>query len=580
MSRKHKNLRKAETGAGLPGDAFLNSYKPFIIIFVAGFLLYYKTFFFNFTYLDDNALILDKFDFISSASNMINFFREDAFHSHLGGSYYRPMLTVSFMLDALWGGKDPGAYHFTNVILHLCACCLLFRTLVKLNCDRASSFFYSLLFTVHPVLTQAVAWIPGRNDSLLAVFALLSFLSFLSFLERRGWARLAAHLLFLSLALLTKENAVFICALCFFFAVFIDKGRQPQCGAPAAAVKGPKPPSGSNFPLYAGWALVVAAWFFARREVLKSALGNADFDVFGSLAGNSPALAAYLGKIFFPFNLGTLPILKDLPISYGIAAAVLLGALIYISAKRREFIVFGLLWFLAFLLPSFIQSASAVANFSEHRIYLPFIGIIFMLVELDIPGVFKFSRRGSLALGAGILCLFFAATFSYCENFRDRINFWKKAVESSPSYAFNCNNLGSMYYLEGNMSDAERMWKKAVSINPEERLVHNNLGLIYMNSGKLKAAEDEYLKEINLNPLYDNVYFNLGLLYYSGGFMDKAEASWETALEINPDFAKVYANLAFLNYQKKDISKAKLYIGRMRDRGFFVQPELLSILEK
>ncbi|MCX5784534.1 MAG: tetratricopeptide repeat protein [Elusimicrobia bacterium] len=565
MTRKHKDIRTIEAAGVLSGDAFLNSYKPFVWIFFVGFLLYFRTIFFNFSYLDDNALILDKFDFISRASNIINFFREEVFHSHLGGSYYRPMITVSFMLDALWGGKNPGAYHFTNVLLHLFVCCLVFRVLVKLNYNRALSFFYALLFTVHPVLTQAVAWIPGRNDILLALFTLLSFISFLSFLEGRKRAQLAAHLLFLLLALLTKENAVFLCALCLFFVVFIKKESEPAAGG--------------NLSLFAGWILVVSGWFLARSAVLKTIIGNSDFNIIRSLMENSPALIPYIGKIFFPFDLGIMPVLKDLPMRYGVCAGIITGALIYVSrAKRANYVAFGIFWFLLFLLPSFIRSGSAVPDFSEHRLYLPLTGFIFMLAELDIPGILKLRGRGALALGAGVLCLFFLIAFIHCGNFRDKISFWKKAVESSPSYAFSYNNLGSMYYLDGDLPNAESLWKKAVSVNPEEKLVYGNLGLLYMNRGKFKEAEEYYLKEIKLNPLYDNVYLNLGILYYGGGFVDKAELSWEMALRINPDFAKVYANLAFLNYQKKDITKAKFYIEQMRNRGFYVQPELEQVI--
>jgi len=413
-----------------------------------------------------------------------------------------------------------------------------------------------------PVLTQAVAWIPGRNDTLLAFFALLSFISFLSFLEGRKWTQLAAHLLFLLLALLTKENAVFLCALCLFFVVFIKRWR---------------PAAGGRFPLCAGWTLVVLAWFLARSAVLKAVLGNADFEIVKSLTENFPALFSYLGKIFFPFNLAIMPILEDLPMSYGMIAAVVTGFMIYASrSKRANFTVFGIFWFLSFLFPSFIRSASAVPDFSEHRIYLPLVGFVFLLAELDIPGIFKLSRRWSSAAGTGVLLLFSLIAFFHCGNFRDKISFWKKAVESSPNYAFSYNNLGAMYYLEGDLANAESMWKKAASINPGERLVHGNLGLIYMNSGKFKDAEQEYLEEIKLNPLYDNVYLNLGLLYYGGGFVDKAETAWETALRINPDFAKVYLNLALLNYRKKDAGKTKFYIEQMLRRGFYVPPELLK----
>lgn len=565
MSRKHKDSRKAASAAAAPGGVLSNPFAPFIFIFAAGFLLYFKTFHFGFTYLDDNVM-LDRFDFISRFSNLPEFFKRDVFNTQGGGAYYRPMISVIGMLDARWAGTDPGAYHVTNVLLHSTACCLLFRTLLKLNYGRGTAFFYALFFTVHPVLTQAVAWIPGKNDVLLAVFSLLSFLSFLSFLENGGWARLASHLLFLLLALLTKENAVFLCVLCAFFAVFLrdrkaEKSRDPR--------------------LWAGWVLVVAGWFAARMAVLKAVSGDASFDVAVSLAGNLPALAAYVGKIFFPVNLGVLPVLKDMPMSYGIAAAALTAAMIYAARPKRVlFIAFGILWFLLFLLPTFIQSSASAANFREDRIYLPLMGFIFLLAELDIPKMLGLSGLRAAALGAGVLCLFAGVTFFYSENFRDKISFWKKAVETSPSYAFSYNNLGSMYYLDGNLAGAESMWKKALAINPRERLAHGNLGLLEMNRGKFREAEEHYFREIELNPRYDNVYLNLGLLYFGAGLPDKAEAAWETAVRVNPEFARAYESLAVLSYQRKDIGKAGFYIGRMREKGLPVPSGLARLLEK
>ena len=551
----YKDIRKAEAAGNLFNDAFFNSYKPFAWICLASFLLYISTGFFNFSYLDDQELILDAFNFISHPSNILNFFKEDVFHSG-NGVYYRPMLTISFMLDALWGGKNPGAYHFTNMLLHLFACCLLFRTLAKLNFNRGQSFFYALFFTVHPVLTQAVAWIPGRNDILLTIFVLLSFSSFLAFLEGRKRTQLAAHLLFLLLALLTKENAVFLCAICLFFLVFIDK-RVPQ--------------GGRRTPLLAGWTVVVLAWFFARSVVLKATLANEGYNIPRVLVKNSPAIIPYIGKIFFPFNLGTLPVLKDMPMSYGIITVGITAVMLYASrSKRVNFIIFGILWFLLFLLPSFIQANAFIPNFSEHRIYLPFIGFIFLLLEADVPGILRLSRRGRAGLGAGVLVCLSMITLSYCGSFRDKISFWKKAVESSPSHAFNYNNLGAMYYMEGNLPDAESMWKKAILINPLEPRVYCNLGLLYMDRKELEKAKECFLEEIKINPRYDKVYYNLGILYYYSGFTDKTILSWETALKINPNYAKVYESLVRLYHEKNDVDKEKFYAGQMCKRGFAV----------
>ncbi|UCD55136.1 MAG: hypothetical protein JSV93_06410, partial [Candidatus Omnitrophota bacterium] len=165
---------------------------PILLIACLGFLVYSQTLFFDFTYLDDNVLILGNRKFLSKLSNIPQAFRQDVFFSY-EDAYYRPLLTISFILDAqlpfaLYPSPKPSpqrgegrvrgrgeqgkgfSYHLTNIVIHLLAACLLFLLLIKLKYREGLAIFFSLIFTVHPVLTQAVAWLPGRNDSLLAVF--------------------------------------------------------------------------------------------------------------------------------------------------------------------------------------------------------------------------------------------------------------------------------------------------------------------------------------------------------------------------------------------------------------------------
>ena len=147
----------------------------YYLIAVVVIALYAKAVFFDFTYLDDNILVLVNRYFLKDLGNIIKAFRFDAFGREFG-YYYRPMLTISLMLDAQISGVSPVIYHVTNILIHLAASCLVFRFFVKSGYPQDKSLLISLIFAVHPVLTQAVVWIPGRNDSLLTVFSLLSFI--------------------------------------------------------------------------------------------------------------------------------------------------------------------------------------------------------------------------------------------------------------------------------------------------------------------------------------------------------------------------------------------------------------------
>ncbi len=545
-----------------------NRWKPLALICLVGFLLYLPTLFFNFTYLDDNVLILDNFPFLSNLGNILTSFRQEVFHVlHASAAYYRPLLTISFILDAQLGGQAPFMYHLTNVLIHLLAGCLLYTLFIKLNYQKPLAFFLSLIFLVHPVLTAAVAWIPGRNDSLLTVFVLASFLFFLKFLEKRSSVHYLTSIVFFALALFTKETALVLIPMTLLYLHFITKE---------------KIFSATKALLAAGWLLVLILWFPLRQAALVNPIPFTVADVFKSVYLNFPAVIPYIGKIILPVNLSVLPILQDTPLIYGFIAIALVSWLLFSSKKKRfNFILFGLLWFIFFLLPAFVRpNPEVVADFIEHRVYLPMIGFLIILAEIDWIKNLNFRRKKDLLAAISVLFILSFITFLYSFSFRNRLSFWTNAATNSPHSPLAHRNLGAMYYLDGNLDKAEPEYKKSLELNPNEQMAHNNLGLIYMNKGQLAKAEEEYKKEFLVNPLYDNAHFNLGILYAKEGKLTQAEESWKKTIEINPDYAAAYQNLAILSYQANNLPQAVYYVRELQKRGLPINPELLKILPK
>jgi protein O-mannosyl-transferase len=556
MSAKNKLRNKAaEEAAPFAG------WKACAALCLAGGLLYLRTLGFGLSYLDDNRL-LEKLPLLSDAGNFFKLLRLDAFADEGVGSFYRPVLNLLFMFDTLAGGGSLWMYRLTNLLLHLGSCCLLLRLLGRLGFSRGAALFWSLFFCLHPALVQAVAWIHGRNDPLLAVFALGSLLGLLAWLEGRRPRDLAAHFLLFGLALFTKESAVMLVPL-FALLLLVPgvKGRRKALAPPAA-----------------GWLALLIFWAWARAAVLPSFTGDAPFDFEAALTRNLPALLSYLGKAVFPAGLGILQVMSDLRPAYGLAAAALLAAAWrYTLPEKRPLALFGLAWFFLLLLPTLVQSAASVASFSEHRLYLPLAGLIVTLAALtarkDTPG------PGLLLAGGALLLFWSGLAYSYSGHYKDRLSFWRKAAASSPGSAFNHNNLGAMHYLEGDLYGAERLFLRAAALNDGEPRVHGNLGLVYMDTGRLEKALPEYLREAELFPLNALNYLNLGLLRYRLGDAAGAEADWERALRLEPGLEKALVNLAVLNLRKGDRLQARLYAGQLRLRGYAVPADLAAALE-
>ena len=518
---------------------------------IFGFFLYLPSLFFEFSYFDDNALILDKLFFLKNISNFFRIFQQDVFYLSSSGSYYRPILTLSFMFDAQISGKWPFFYHLSNVLYHLIASLLLYLFLKKLKIEEKVAFLLSLIFLVHPVLTQAVSWIPGRNDSLLTVFTLATFIFLIDYLEERKIKNLIFYFFFFFLALFTKENAILI-PLFSILLIFLFYQEKKNYLAE----------------LFFGWWMIIFFWFIARQNALKNFIYLSLSEMFSALVFNFPALFLYFGKIFFPFNLSVLPTLKDSTLFWGFLAIFVFICLLLWSRKINfKLFIFGFFWFLLFLFPNFIcPNPKITADFLEHRIYLPLVGFFIVLSSVERLKNFLADKKSNFFVYFFII--FFAViTFFHQFNFKDRLTFWQKAVSSSPSSPLAHRNFGAMLYFDGKIKEAEKEYKKSLEINPQEPMANNNLGVIYLQKKDFKKAISYFEKELQVNPYYDNAYFNSGLAYYQLGQKEKAVSFWKKTIEVNPYYLEAYKNLANHFFLEKDINQANFYYNLYLQNG-------------
>ncbi|MBF0522819.1 MAG: tetratricopeptide repeat protein [Candidatus Omnitrophica bacterium] len=560
------------------------SWFPYAALALLGFLLYCKSLFFNLTYLDDNVWILDYQWYLKDVHNLFRAFITPDLVSYV---FYRPVLNLSFVFNALVGGTNPFIYHLTNIGIHIVNSILVFVLLRKMGYRRNLSLGAACILSVHPVLTTAVAWIPGRTDSFLATFVFLSFIGFLDYIDGRKAVSLAVHLISLLLALFVKETAVALPVMCGLYILMIrgwgitKTGQKVEKGK--RIIESPqKQASPATRRLIFSWIGVGLLWFGLRAYTLRS-VQKVDLDrALQSLGENLPALISYFGKVIFPFNLSVIPVLEDMPLIFGAIAIVLvLTAVGLTKQKRWNYVLFGIIWFLIFLLPSLVLSFLA----HEYRLYIPIIGVLILLLEL-----IQESKKTFISVAVVVL-VFFVMSFQYTNRFTDRLTFWESAVKTSPHSPLAHRNLGAMYYLKASepsavpdqrtefFDKALKEYQETLVLNPLEAMVHNNIGLIYMNRERLEEAEAEYKQEISIFPQYANVYFNLGILYYKEGKMAEAVEAWKKTVELEPKYVEAYKYLAVYYYSQKDFTQASFYANELQKRGIVV-PDLIKALQK
>ena len=312
-----------------------------LFLFVLGSVLYFHVHDFGLTYLDDAAIIAESANkFAADGSSLFLVFTRNIIAGLQPYAYYRPLYAASFMLNSAFCGRDLAGYYFTNIALHIAASCLIFTLLLRLGYRHASAFMLAVLHTVHPMLTQAVAWLPGRSDTLLTIFAISSFLAFIKFSEKPGLSNYSLHILFLFLALLSKESALGIIVLCFLYSRLILRRGLFF--------------SGESW-LLAGW-LAAVWWFFLRQGAMVNPMHMPVPDMLRFITANSIVVIQYIGRIFFPFNLSVWPTIQDSRSAYGAAAILIIAVLLAFSKNaRRDYVVFGASWFILFIIPTLIR---------------------------------------------------------------------------------------------------------------------------------------------------------------------------------------------------------------------------------
>lgn len=476
---------------------------------------------FSFTDLDDRDLIVDDQAFLAQPANLLRAFGRAYMHVvDPGHAYYRPLVTVSYGLDAQWSATRPVGYHLTNLALHALAS-VLFLGVLRRFVPGAVATLAAMVFAVHPVLAAAVAWIPGRNDSLLAVFALSAWLFFLrdrarsSPVARRTLVDRALHLGLFGCALITKETAAVLPLVWGLQGVLLDGW--PRHQRREALV------------LLGGWTALVACSALAHRGLS----GDLDAVRGSALMRNWPQFFASLGKVVFPLDPTVLATPEDLsPWSGVVAAAAIAAGARFVGGVRPRVVGLGMSAFVLLLLPPLAAPGTLVL---DNRLYLPACGALLALAEIVRAAAFErtvpLPPRLLVGLSGVAVLVLFAITAGYEESFRDRRAFARAAVADAPHSPLAHFCLGKAYQTDGDDDQAMAEYETSLALGPGE-VVHNNIAVIHMAHARWADAERELHEELAIDPRYARAYDNLAIVLRHEGRDRESQAASETARKL------------------------------------------------
>ena len=508
---------------------------------------------------DDDDLILYHFKSISDLSHL-----SDAFTTPYFDTYYRPLVTVSLIVDAQISGMSAWMYHCSNLIYHLIASGLTFLLLIRIQSlvvpqsalsrsQKTVALLAGMLFAINPIVTQTVAWIPGRNDSLFTIFVLLSLIALIRFVSTNRIQHFVFHLLSFFLALLTKETALVFPLLCLYFLHFV--ARVPFISRKTA--------------LYGiGWSFMIAVWYLMRALALSEVHGV--FTV-SALIPNIRVLPELVGKIVIPLRLSAYPTFDSLSLAAGIATIVVFIMIMITYRESRTHVgMFALLWIILFIVVSSFRGMVTPRyrfDYLECRAYASVVGLSVFIIGLFQNSSSKIKRWGwrLFLLAAAVYAI---VSINYSSNFQDPVSHWTHAVRMSPQSDLACFTLGKVFMDVGkNPDQAMESYRKAIALNPNDFGYHNELALAYCRKGFLDEAELEFKRAIQLNPPYPFTHANLGFLYLWKNDLPEAERYLKETVALDSTITEAQVSLVTLYSREKKYDQMRYYVEKLKKVG-------------
>ena len=508
---------------------------------------------------DDGANFVDNFNFRGLGWPQLRWMWTTF---HMG--HYQPLSWMTLGLDYLIWGMDPFGYHLTNLLLH-CVNAVLFY-FVALNLLRSATtdapkdgfssslaaLFAALLFAVHPLRVESVAWVTERRDVLSGSFFMATILFYLKACAvaplRPSVVQLRAAAGCFLLSLLSKGIGMTMPLVLLVLDVY------PLRRLPAAPSRwfeaDARPMFWEKVPFVAAALPFAAVAFLAQKHTGVIArfasvglVERFELAAFGA--------AFYLLKSIAPFHLLPLyarPVHFDAMAPHflwSIAAVAAIAAVLFLVRKRCPALPAAGAFYLITLSPVLGLVLSGIYLAADRYSYLPSLG----LALLAAAGAGLAHRRCGFLGKSALVCLLgslivglVALTRSQSRVWHDSVKLWSYTLSIDPLCAPAHNNLGTALARTGREADAVAEFQSAVSLDPQYAEAHNNLATAKVHQGKLDEAVAEYRLALQADPAYAIARDNLGAVFAAQGKFDEAIAEYRQALAVNPDDAHAHNN--------------------------------------
>jgi len=497
-------------------------------------------------------------------------------------SNWHPLTWLSHMMDCQLYGLNSGQHHLHNLFFHIANSLLLFFIFRKMTDSSWRSSFVAVLFALHPLHVESVAWVSERKDVLSTFFWMLTIWSYIWYVERPAVKRYLLVIVFLTLGLMSKPMLVTLpfvlllldfwplCRIRFQKAGVVKKFQQRSIVYRLVLEK---------TPLFVLVAMSSAVTFYAQKH--GGAVASLDVTSLKVRIANAlVSYVKYIGKMVYPSKLAVLYPYSEILQGWEIIGACLLLVSISFLAirtiKQKPYFAVGWLWYIGTLVPVIGLVRIGKQSMADRYTYVPLIGI-FIIIAWGVPELvaqWRYRKIWLTTLATVFITILMGMTWKQVGYWKNSITLFEHTLKITSNNYLPHNNLGVALQDEGRIDEAIDHYLKALQINPYYEKAHYNLGVALQDEGRIDEAIDHYLKALQINPDYEKAYYNLNEVLAFSREIDGNIDKIEKALKYKPNNPLLYCILGKLYRIKGKLDKAIEYY----QKALSLQPKLLEAM--
>ena len=461
---------------------------------------------------------------------------------------YYPLTHSTFWLEYHIWGLRPLGYHLINVLLHALSAILLGIILTRLSVPGA--WLAAIVFALHPVHVESVAWITERKNTLSGFFYLSSVLAYIRFAgldigskpsKPTEWRYYGLALVLFICAVLSK-TAVLMLPVVLLLLIWWKHGRlNLRDGLRLLPM----------FVISVGAGLLTI-WLEKHHAGAKGDEWAQTFADRCLVAGR--VFWFYIGKLCWPSKLTFIYPRWEIDSSeiwqyiFPVAAVVLVIILWLLRNRLGKSPLVAVLYFGITLSPAMGFFNIYFMRYSfvqDHFQYLPSIGIISLLAAMFWMCFGMFLKLSPIRIILSSMIVIVLGTLTWCQGriYRDEWTIWRDTLAKNPSAWMAHDALAALLAREKKYDEAADHYYEALRIYPNHPEAHRGLGVIFAERGKLEKAEEYLTVAIRMSPGFGDAHYNLGTVFARQRKFEKACAEYRKALEINPYDIQVYDSM-------------------------------------